>query len=140
MKTLKEQQFERLRSVYQYLVEKGAVSSVADWASQLKKPRESVSRALNGAPQYITPKFLRHVADTFPEISRTWLLTGEGSMLMGDTGSEATQTELLQALCQELQSLRQEVADLRSQVAKLTAAQNDGSYSPQLITDNNNNL
>lgn len=140
MKTLKEQQVERLRCVYQHLVEKGAVSSVADWASQLHRTRVTVSQALNGTPKYVNAKFLRHVADTFPEISRTWLLTGEGSMLMGDTGSEATQTELLQTLCQELQSLRQEVADLRSQVAKLTAAQNDGSYRRQLITDNNNNL
>ena len=134
---------ERLNQAYNYLKYKGIIRSQSDLAEKMNASQPNISAALSGVPRVLTSRFLRRFNEAAENIfSIDWLLTGEGEMLAPKpmAASVSVSPDLLERLYSELHSLRQEVADLRNQVAKLTAAQNDGSYRRQLITDNNNNL
>ena len=70
----------RLLNAYNYLYETGKVHSVTELAEKMKRSRPSVSRALNGIPEYLNEKFLKSFTDTFDMISLNWLITGNGDM------------------------------------------------------------
>ena len=70
----------RLLNAYDYLYETGKVHSVTELAEKMKRSRPSVSRALNGIPEYLNEKFLKSFTDTFDMISLNWLITGNGDM------------------------------------------------------------
>lgn len=75
---------ERLQMAYNYLYDNGKVHTITDLANKMKRSRASVSKALNGSPDYLTDKFLTVFARSFDNIiSLEWLLTGKGEMVAG---------------------------------------------------------
>ena len=70
----------RLKEAYDYLYETGKIHSVTELSDKMKRSRPSVSRALNGVPEYLNEKFLKSFTDTFQMISLDWLMTGNGDM------------------------------------------------------------
>ena len=157
MSTSEKSRVMRLNEAYKYLYSKGIVHSIRELADAMGKARPSVSRALSGADGYVTEKFLSTFCGTFPCISSTWLLTGEGEMLAPQpmAGSVSVSPDLLERLYAELHSLRQEVADLRQEVAALRPVDdhfidvnkmmagkgvNNYNYAPSLsmVADDNN--
>lgn len=70
----------RLKEAYDYLYETGKIHSVTELSDKMKRSRPSVSRALNGVPEYLNEKFLKSFTDTFQMISLNWLMTGNGDM------------------------------------------------------------
>lgn len=86
-------QKETLNKAVEYLKYQGLISSKKDLAEQMGANRVSVSRACSGDPSYLTPDFLQRLNTTFDSIfSSSWLLTGEGSMLVENSPSELNQT------------------------------------------------
>lgn len=76
---------ERMQIAYNYLYDNGKVHSVTDLAQKMNRSRASVSKAISGVPEYLTDKFMAAFSKTFNGIfSLDWLLTGNGTMLMGD--------------------------------------------------------
>ena len=70
----------RLKEAYDYLYETGKIHSVTELSDKMKRSRPSVSRAINGVPEYLNEKFLKSFTDTFQMISLDWLMTGNGDM------------------------------------------------------------
>lgn len=82
-------QQDTLNKAIEYLKYQGLVSSKTDLAEQMGANRVSVSRACSGDPSYLTADFLQRLNTTFGSIfSASWLLTGEGSMLVDLSPSE----------------------------------------------------
>ena len=122
MSTLEKSRAERLNEAYKYLYSKGIVHSIGGLAAAMGKTRPSVSRALSGAEGYITDKFLSKFCGAFPCINSSWLLSGEGEMLMPVQPTPVNApSDLLERLYSELHALRKEVADLRAQVTEMQA-------------------
>lgn len=71
---------ERLLNAYDYLYETGKIHSVTELADKMGRSRPSVSRALNGVPEYLNEKFLKAFTDTFDMISINYLLNGNCDM------------------------------------------------------------
>lgn len=71
----------RLKEVFNYLKFSKLVDNQGDFANKIGYNRVSVSKAMNGNEQYATEDFISAVSISFPEISKVWLLTGEGEML-----------------------------------------------------------
>ena len=86
-------QQDTLNKAIEYLKYQGLVSSKTDLAEQMGANRVSVSRACYGDPSYLTADFLQRLNTTFGSIfSSSWLLTGEGSMLVENSPSEVKKT------------------------------------------------
>ena len=77
---------ERLNAALEYLIGTQKVINVTDFATQIGKHRSYVSEILNGK-KTITAKLILSVTSAFPEISGSWILTGEGSMLNPQGGN-----------------------------------------------------
>lgn len=74
---------DRLNDAYEYLYSKGIVHSVTELALKMKRSRAGVSRALNGAPEYLNDKFLKSFAETFDGLfSLDYLINGNGDMFV----------------------------------------------------------
>ena len=86
-------QQDTLNKAIEYLKYQGLVSSKTDLAEQMGANRVSVSRACSGDPAYLTTDFIQRLNTTFGSIfSPSWLLTGEGSMLVENSPSEVKKT------------------------------------------------
>lgn len=71
-----------MKEAYNYLKYRKIVANMQDLADKVVAQRTSVSAALNGNPEYLTPSFCKRFNQAFDEIfDENWLLTGEGSML-----------------------------------------------------------
>lgn len=80
---------ERLQKAFDFLYNKGIVHSVTELALKMQRSRPSVSRALNGVPEYLNDKFLVAFAQTFVgTFSLEWLETGKGEMLLPEDGKQ----------------------------------------------------
>ena len=122
MSTLEKSRAERLNEAYKYLYSKGIVHSIGGLAAAMGKTRPSVSRALSGAEGYITDKFLSKFCGAFPCINSSWLLSGEGEMLMPVQPAPVNvPSDLLERLYSELHALRKEVADLHRRMDTIEA-------------------
>lgn len=76
---------ERLQEVFNYLVYKHQVKSQKDFAEQIGRSANNVSKAMHGDARALTDNFLRRIAETFrPTFNLGWMLTGEGQMLNAD--------------------------------------------------------
>ena len=70
---------------------------------------------VNNIGYSIREKSINKILSVYPELSKTWLLTGEGEMLKSSVGVHATQVVAPsdgQSL-QEIQRLRQELSELK---------------------------
>ena len=71
-----------IKEAYNYLKYRKIVANMQDLADKVLAQRTSVSAALNGNPEYLTPSFCKRFNQAFDEMfTENWLLTGEGSML-----------------------------------------------------------
>lgn len=72
---------ERLNKAFEYLRYEGVVKTREDVAQAMKSTRQNVSSALKGNNKVLTDNFLMRFANTFRQISLSWLLNEEGEML-----------------------------------------------------------
>lgn len=84
---------EQLNELRDKLIDMRLVYNNTDFAQRIGKARSYVSEALNGR-RAITEQFVLSIGDAFPEISKDWLLTGEGAMLAGESEVKANAKEL----------------------------------------------
>lgn len=84
---------EQLNELRDKLIDMRLVYNNTDFAQRIGKARSYVSEALNGR-RAITEQFVLSIGDAFPEISKDWLLTGEGTMLVGEQEVKANAKEL----------------------------------------------
>lgn len=84
---------EQLNELRDKLIDMRLVYNNTDFAQRIGKARSYVSEALNGR-RVITEQFVLSISDAFPEISKDWLLTGEGTMLSGESEVKANAKEL----------------------------------------------
>ena len=84
---------EQLNELRDKLIDMRLVYNNTDFAQRIGKARSYVSEALNGR-RAITEQFVLSIGDAFPEISKDWLLTGEGTMLAGEGEVKANAKEL----------------------------------------------
>lgn len=84
---------EQLNELRDKLIDMRLVYNNTDFAQRIGKARSYVSEALNGR-RAITEQFVLSIGDAFPEISKDWLLTGEGTMLAGESEVKANAKEL----------------------------------------------
>ena len=129
---------ERLQKAYEYLYDHGLVHSVTDLADKMGRSRPSVSRALNGVPEYLNEKFIAAFVFSFtPIFSLKWMLTGDGEMLMKDEIVEEPEpfpwlekmqflntlhdkeVEKNEILLKQVANMEQQIADQRQQIADL---------------------
>jgi len=86
-----EKKKERLQKAYEFLYNKGIVHSVTELALKMDRSRGSVSKALNGSPDYLNDKFLQAIGKSFPGVfSLDWLINGTGAMLQQGQEPEPT--------------------------------------------------
>lgn len=71
---------DRLKKSVDYLIERRRLYSASDLAKVLNKQKSFISEILSGKRD-ISEQFVRDFTSVFNEISRKWLLTGEGGML-----------------------------------------------------------
>lgn len=71
-----------IKEAYNYLKYKKVVANMQELANKIGAQRTSVSAALNGNGEYLTPSFCKRFNQAFSGIfNEVWLLTGEGEML-----------------------------------------------------------
>lgn len=66
----------------------------AQFAETIGMPRSSFSQLINGRNKTITDATIKKIHDAFPELSITWLLFGEGEMLVTTSNVKDGQQEL----------------------------------------------
>lgn len=114
--------FDRFQTAYAHLRENGAFKSKAELARILNRGYQGVVSACNGKAPEFNNSFIADFVRAFPQISQSWLLTGEGEMLVSvQPAPVSIPSDLLERLYSELHALRQEVADLRAQVTEMQA-------------------
>lgn len=74
---------ERIKQVYDYLLENRLIYSQADFARCIKLNTGTTSEMLKGKSG-VSQKTLDKLCEKFPMISYSWMLTGEGSMIKQD--------------------------------------------------------
>ena len=76
----------RLSIVMDYLLRKDPIlyKTKTNVAEAVGFPRTNFSAALKGEEKYLTDNIVNKFVLAFPELSKDWLLTGEGEMLKGD--------------------------------------------------------
>ena len=83
-----EERAKRFRTALDYLKQNGIIRTQQELADKMGSNKSTVSAAKGGDCEYLTDNFLvrfnRVVGNVF---NLVWLLTGDGSMLMGDTGT-----------------------------------------------------
>lgn len=121
-----------LAMAFDHLKSLGMVSKIKDVALAMpgKRP-ETVSRAMSGNPDYATDQFMIEFDRAFSGIfNLSWLLRGEGEMLVQRTPSAAMpQSDVVAQLirmCNDLHAdvreLKQELAATKAEVEKLKRA------------------
>lgn len=73
---------DRLKLVYKYLRGAGKVHTQKELASLIGWKQTHLSSAFNGDSSRLTKGLMENISDAFPELNSTWLLTGEGDMLI----------------------------------------------------------
>ena len=71
---------QRVIDVINYLKEKRTVRNQQDFVERIGSNKSTISGIVTGKRE-ATQNVLKAIADSFPEISLGWLLTGEGDML-----------------------------------------------------------
>ena len=80
---------ERLNEAYNYLRFKGIISTQKDVAIAMNSTQPNISSALRGEEKVLTDNFLQRFSNAYEDISSYWLLTGEGSMIVGNNQGSA---------------------------------------------------
>ena len=76
----------RLQQAIKHLRDIGKSHNQQDMADRLGMGKANFSRAINGAPRYLTEGFLNRFADAYSEyLNKEWLVKGNGTMIKADT-------------------------------------------------------
>ena len=78
---------DRLIAVIHHLKENRRIFNDADFATSIGKARSYISEVKSGK-RPLTEQFVLQICSVFPELSKSWLLTGEGAMLVDLSPSE----------------------------------------------------
>lgn len=78
---------DRLIAVIHHLKENRRIFNDADFATSIGKARSYISEVKSGK-RPLTEQFVLQICSAFPELSKSWLLTGEGAMLVDLSPSE----------------------------------------------------
>ena len=73
---------ERLNKAFDYLRFKGIIGTQKDVAVAMNSTQPNVSSALKGDEKVLTDNFLVRFSSAYKDISSSWLLSGEGEMLL----------------------------------------------------------
>jgi hypothetical protein len=116
---------DRLASIYDYLMKNGDIIGVSDFAQKIDVDQPNISAMLNGK-RTVTPKTVSNIIAAFPQFSRPWMLSGEGSMLVGEntiapvppvvSSAEAKEAAKAKADAARVAALEQQLAELHSEV------------------------
>lgn len=123
---------ERFKKSYEYLRSKGRIHTQKDAAEKMKTTQQNMSAALKGNEKVLTDNFIIRFCAAFEGlINSEWLLTGEGSMLIGDiTGdnnaighgasvSNSNDSKIVEKLLDEISEQRKLVSESQRQVDRL---------------------
>lgn len=72
---------ERLKISYEFARKKGAIHTKREFAEAIGWKPTHLSSAFNGDASRLTKGLMESIAEAFPQLNKTWLLTGEGEML-----------------------------------------------------------
>lgn len=75
---------DRLKQCFAYLKSKAIVFTQQDIADRMGHTKNTISKAFNGYPKYLTTTFVNNFASIFG-LNPQWILTGVGKMVDGDT-------------------------------------------------------
>lgn len=101
---------ERFRDAKECLRRKHYLTSDAAFAERVGCQRSYISELVNNK-RSLTDHFIDQLTTTFPELSRTWLMTGEGEMLTGPAPAPSpTENERLEEARQALGLSQTEMA------------------------------
>ena len=156
----------RLMEAYDYLYSTGKIHSVTELADKMNRSRPSVSRALNGVPEYLNEKFIKAFTDTFQMISFKWLINGncdmftqwapdgvidnpqhidQSSLINAALASKdetiRSKNETIESLRETIESLKRENAMLRQQLSTYQAGEMfDHHPFPMGVADKDDNI
>lgn len=119
-----------LKKAFTHLVSVGKIKKKKDIAMAMpgKRP-ETVSRAMSGNENYATDQFMIEFDKAFPGIfNLSWLLTGEGDMLLEQPKQEQTSdnaiiAQLIGMMDRRMEKMENMIEALNSKVQKLERAQ-----------------
>lgn len=156
----------RLMEAYDYLYSTGKIHSVTELADKMNRSRPSVSRALNGVPEYLNEKFIKAFTDTFQMISFKWLINGNCDMftqwapdgvidnpqhidqsslinaaLAAKDETIRSKNEMIESLRETIESLKRENTTLRQQLGTYQAVEMfDHHPFPVGVADKDDNI
>lgn len=112
---------ERINRCYEYLRSIGKIHTKKDLSELLSIAPANVTKAFKGDPRYLTDGFIKRFYNSFDDIiSESWLLTGEGTMLVEDSlVPESSQVDEVKTTREELLKV---IAELSEANNKLSAA------------------
>jgi hypothetical protein len=79
---------EILVNIYNKLRLTGAVRSKLDFAEKINYNYTCTSAALNGSERYLNDRFFTRVLRAFPQVSESYVRSGEGEVLLGNANEE----------------------------------------------------
>lgn len=81
---------ERLKISYEFARTKCAIHTKREFAEAIGWKPTHLSSAFNGDASRLTKGLMESIAEAFPQLNKTWLLTGEGEMLVDNTLQAST--------------------------------------------------
>lgn len=119
---------ERFNKAVQYLLENRKIYNRSDLASILNKHKSYISEVSNGKRD-LSEQFVLSLCSKFPELSASWLMTEEGSMIIDADSLEqflteqdkqiATQQQTIQDLSSTVRSLSETIAEQQRTIVRL---------------------
>lgn len=119
---------ERFNKVVEYLLENRKIYNRSDLAGILNKHKSYISEVSNGKRD-LSEQFVLSLCSKFPELSASWLMTEEGSMIIDADSLEqflteqdkqiATQQQTIQDLSSTVRSLSETIAEQQRTIARL---------------------
>lgn len=93
---------ERFSAAFEHLRHIGVIKTQTDAAKIMGSTSQNIGRALSGNPKVLTDKFLLRFITAFPDIfSMSWLITGDGSMLLSGSTAAHNKQEPYHARIEE---------------------------------------
>lgn len=119
---------QRIQAAYEHLRSIGLVHTQKDVAIAMKSTQQNVSAAFGGNEKVLTDRFIARFNAAFDDIfDVNWIITGNGSMLVGSPPEDANSARMLDIIRQqaeEIGKLKQRISDLTQQIEKNASSVN----------------
>ena len=127
---------DRLLEVYEHLRKNRGVHTKKDMAETIGVTLPALYSAFGGSDPYLTDNLFKKICYAFPGVFNIdYLLTGEGSLLVDDSGAKVQDTD-----SGELSALRSRVKILEEQVARQRQIIDHYESFVELLTRENRQL